>query len=295
MGGTRAGPTFEPIEDPWASPGPADAERLVADLERRWGALVTVHDLVGVLALPDDTSVLADERLHHRHPTCLVGRPGDDEAELRCIEHCYKAVNLRAGDLERAFTHRCWRGQREIAVPVHHERIHCLTVFVNPFPRTTPGARESRRRWPAPERVRRVVDGSHMTGGRLIEIAEKVQGLAAKGDGDDDRRRVLRRLLAFSHHRPVGREAVAEALGVSESRASHVVKELFGRPWRELQVEAKLERAKRFLKQRTLSVTQVASLAGYDDPNTFIRIFRRRAGLSPDRWRRTRERGIVSR
>jgi AraC-like DNA-binding protein len=266
--------TFRILDEP----GPGDALHLARDFERRHRVLLTVHDLAQVLPRTGDAAALPDHYYAHRHPVCTRDRT-DPHIEGRCLAHCWKAANDFATRRGVAFDHRCWRGQREIVVPVFHGEIHCMSLFVNPFGK---GKASSSRRWPRAERVRRLASEAQAIGQQFIRLAEQAEGLTV----DNARKATIQRLLAFHAHREAGRDAAAKALGVSPSRASHIIKELFGKPWRELLVDSRIERARRLLRQEGLTVTEVALLCGYEDPNTFCRIFRKRVGTSPGRWRR---------
>jgi AraC-like DNA-binding protein len=276
------------LPDDWLQSGPDEAERLLTELARRWKVLVTVHDLAEALTLRDGTRLLPAPWFGHRHPVCRRGRAQNPHVERCCLDHCWKVVNARASQAEHAFRHRCWRGQQELVIPIHDDGIHCLTLFLNPHgPARAPAVPTLPERL-ARTRCRALLAEAHLIGHRLIRIAEEFQGLTGK----DPRQRTLRRLLAFHSQNPIDRATVATALGVSPSRASHVVQELFGKSWRRLLAEARLERAKRLLRQESLKVAQVAALCGYSDPNTFHRAFRKAVGLSPRRWRQARLRHL---
>jgi two-component system response regulator YesN len=46
-----------------------------------------------------------------------------------------------------------------------------------------------------------------------------------------------------------------------------------------------MERAKALLADPYVSVAEVANRIGYEDPNYFVRVFRKTVGVSPNRWR----------
>jgi AraC-like DNA-binding protein len=255
-------------------PAPPDALVLLRDFEQQHKVWLSLHDIVGVLALPDGTSVVPREYLAHRQPRCRHGRD-IATTEAACLAHCWRAAHSFGAQTKSPFTHRCWRDQRELVVPVFDDEILCMVMFLHP----------RRPPWPRPARLAAIAREAEALARLLIHRAEELQGV---GGETDDRKRILRRLLAFHAHQPVGRDAVAKTLGVSASRASHIVTELFGKSWRQLLTEARLERAKRLLRQESLTVATVAGLCGYTDPNTFHRLFRKSVGTSPQRWRQSR-------
>jgi AraC-like DNA-binding protein/ligand-binding sensor protein len=58
-----------------------------------------------------------------------------------------------------------------------------------------------------------------------------------------------------------------------------------GRPFTEFLTEQRIARAKKLLLNPTLSINEVATMSGYDDPGYFTRRFREMTELSPRQWR----------
>ena len=76
-------------------------------------------------------------------------------------------------------------------------------------------------------------------------------------------------------------EALAGELGVTRPYLSSQFKKETGKTLTEYINAERIKLARHYLRQGRLSVTQVALLCGYSDPNYFGRIFRRLEGLPP--------------
>lgn len=78
---------------------------------------------------------------------------------------------------------------------------------------------------------------------------------------------------------------IAEEVGLSHSRLSHLFKQHTGRSVPAYVEQRRMERAEDLLRMTARSVSEVARAVGYDDPLYFSRRFRRRVGTSPRAWR----------
>jgi AraC-like DNA-binding protein len=101
-----------------------------------------------------------------------------------------------------------------------------------------------------------------------------------------DRRAVIRRFIHENQLRETGLPALARVLGLSPTRAGHVVRELFGRSYLALRDETRLRAAADMLRATTLPLPAVAAACGFRDPSRFHRIFRRVHGMTPGEHRR---------
>jgi AraC-like DNA-binding protein len=109
---------------------------------------------------------------------------------------------------------------------------------------------------------------------------------AAAGPAGDDRRLLIRRFIHHNHLRTAGLPDLARELGVSPTRAGHVVRELFGRSYLALRDETRLRAAADMLRATTLPLPAVAAACGFRDPSYFHRVFRRAHGMTPAAYRR---------
>jgi len=102
-----------------------------------------------------------------------------------------------------------------------------------------------------------------------------------------DRRARIQRFIVQEHAKPIGLPALARLLGLSPTRAGHVVQELFGRPFLALRDEARLRTAAEMLRSTAMPLTAVAAACGFRDPSRFHRVFRRVHGATPGAFRRS--------
>jgi len=78
---------------------------------------------------------------------------------------------------------------------------------------------------------------------------------------------------------------MADNVGLSRSRFSALYKEHFGASPMEDVIRLRLERARWLLSNSAFTVTQIARQVGFEDAAYFNRLFRRRVGVSPGRYR----------
>jgi AraC-like DNA-binding protein len=99
-------------------------------------------------------------------------------------------------------------------------------------------------------------------------------------------------LSAVRHHieanlaRPLSLEGLARGAGLSVSRFSAAFRRHFGvSPIRHV-LRLRLQRAGELLRDRNLTIAEVARRVGFEDPFYFSRQFRKERGCSPREWRR---------
>lgn len=79
---------------------------------------------------------------------------------------------------------------------------------------------------------------------------------------------------------------LAGVVGVSYHHFCHAFKASMGVAPRQWLVDQRVERACELLRTTRMSVTQIAAMVGYDDPNQLLRVFRGRRGTTPATYRR---------
>lgn len=91
--------------------------------------------------------------------------------------------------------------------------------------------------------------------------------------------------IAKHYARQITESEVAKTCAMSPfgfSRAFHAAS---GITFRDYLCEYRLAQSKRLLENSGVSVTDVAAMAGFNDPSYFARLFRKRAGMSPSAYR----------
>jgi AraC family transcriptional regulator len=266
-----------------------DPDRHIQDWEERHGWRVTVHDLAGVLLDARGCPGLPAARYAHTHPYCHGGA-GTPDGGARCRAHCYGAVHREALRLGGPFRHRCWKGVRELVVPVIEDGRHLLSLFAGigrdgegAAPADLPPA--ARRAWarlPAWDGADEaaLAAGLALLGHGLVALARRRRA-APESRGE--------RILALVRERlagPVGIADLARELGLSPSRCSHVVRECLGRSFQDLLRDLRLARAKALLAGSDLGLRAIAAQVGLPSEAHFHRAFKAATGATPARWRR---------
>lgn len=101
--------------------------------------------------------------------------------------------------------------------------------------------------------------------------------------------RLAQDFIRANYMRKITVEGLAFNLGLNRSYFSRLFKEHTGKSPQSYLVDFRLERAAELL-QRKLPCTQVAAQIGYPDPVQFSRMFHRRYGVAPSKYRSIRER-----
>ncbi len=121
----------------------------------------------------------------------------------------------------------------------------------------------------------------HQLEGQPPELTEKL--------GPADRRRWIEVFIQSHHTRVIDIGDVASRLGVSRSRAAHIVSQVCGRSFGSLLTDARVRTAASLLSYTNLSVLEIALRSGFGDVSNFHRRFKERLGLSPLQYRKRAE------
>jgi len=113
-----------------------------------------------------------------------------------------------------------------------------------------------------------------------VSIAEKLSLMLAEDVGMTER--VSRWLWAYSP--PLKRGEIARQLAMSERTFTRQLK-AEGSSYAQLLATVQEERARTFLRNRALTVSEIGYRLGYAEPAAFSRAFSKWTGLSPLKWR----------
>lgn len=79
----------------------------------------------------------------------------------------------------------------------------------------------------------------------------------------------------------------AEHFGYSTSHFSTLIKEGTGRTFLTIIKELKLSQASRALRETSLSISSICELTGYENPEYFMRLFKKTYGVTPGEYRKS--------
>ncbi|MGN0294280.1 MAG: AraC family transcriptional regulator [Lachnospiraceae bacterium] len=81
----------------------------------------------------------------------------------------------------------------------------------------------------------------------------------------------------------------ANHFGYSPSHFSTMIKEGTGRTFRQIIRDIKLGQACRALRETSLSISSICELVGYENPEHFMRMFKKTYGMTPGEYRKTNQ------
>lgn len=289
-------------------PGPAQpqstlAERAVSAFERATGLTVVFHCLAGPFAGafgPErtwHTGSLCRTVKHVRFDACmafdvdLAHRTARADSAVR-LKICHAGivewlVGVHVGDQTMAVL---YAGQRRAAGPLANA-LEPVKRLPHRGPWSTqvaalPPVDAAEAEWIGELFAQLAARLAVWCGEQASAPVGSTAPVAATTPVGDDRRAVIRRFIHHNHIRTAGLPELARELGLSPTRAGHVVRELFGRSYLALRDETRLRAAADMLRATTLPLPAVAAACGFRDPSLFHRVFRRVHGMTPATYRR---------
>jgi len=113
-----------------------------------------------------------------------------------------------------------------------------------------------------------------------------------KGEGDIDNRSMegkiekVKRFVERNYHKKVRLKDAAQAVYLSPKYLSRIFKQSTGKGFSEYKLKIKIEKAKELLGKTGYNVNQVAEKLGYENVESFIRLFKRLAKYTPTEYRK---------
>ena len=104
-------------------------------------------------------------------------------------------------------------------------------------------------------------------------------------DRDDQRLRRVDDYLRANLHNPVSLEDLAAQVNLSRFHLLRLFKQKYGETPLKRLTRLRMDEAKRCLQQGTLSIGEIASRCGYENPAHFASAFRRIEGVAPTAYR----------
>ncbi|MDO4285456.1 MAG: AraC family transcriptional regulator [Eubacteriales bacterium] len=88
-----------------------------------------------------------------------------------------------------------------------------------------------------------------------------------------------------NHYRTATLASTAEHFNYNVSYCSRLIKEMTGSTFVELLREIRLKQAEAFLRTAPISIEKLSYKVGYENPETFIRAFKKSRGITPTQYR----------
>lgn len=96
----------------------------------------------------------------------------------------------------------------------------------------------------------------------------------------------IQRYLEENYSKDISLDTVAEVVNLSTSYLSFIFKEVSGKNFVDYVNEFRVEKAKQFLDETSLNVSQIAEKVGYNSANSFSKVFKKYVGISPGQYRK---------
>ena len=266
-------------------------EMALQSFEKVNNLTVTVHDLTKKL-----WPFLSPERFRHCSARCLAVKNTRDWA---CHDFEIHRLRPAVAQFPDGRYHVCHAGLFEWVVPVViDDRLGWILFAGQRQPKgafqhlvrdariTTPAF--TARNGPPPvteEEAVYVLEALRQLRARLLQW--HADFARRPPEGEIVGRRLLIERYIFDHHGADASVAgLARQLGLSESRAIHLVREIFGRSYIKLVSEMRLRTAASLLRETAMPILDVCLSSGFQDLSHFHRFFRGRFGVTPLRYRR---------
>lgn len=267
-----------------------EIESFFLAVEESLGVSITFHDLIGAFRIGGGSPLLLKSRTTHTSPICVYAHT------RKCLRDCQQFANSRASQKASAFRHSCWKGVDEIVMPLFNDGVHMGTLFAGCFrsekapdediaPLTRSKIIRMRSDLPMLRKsdYARISRMLNMLAKALQRKLDEIKGVATY---TDTRKESIIRYMDSHINQKITLRDVSSHICLSESRACHVVKELFGVSFKSILTNERIDRAKHLLRNSDYPVSDIAERVGFADIHYFSKVFKARTGLPPGVYRR---------
>lgn len=122
---------------------------------------------------------------------------------------------------------------------------------------------------------------------RPRDIQEAVERWSVRAEAPEDPIAAARSFIEAHLGESLTLTDVANSLYLSPAYFSRLFRTRTGMTFSAYLAERRIERARRYLEETNLPVAVISSRVGYQEANSFTRLFRSATGLSPTEWRKT--------
>lgn len=230
-----------------------------------------------------DQAGLADPWRWRLDPACAAVKamPGGMEG---CLAFCARQVVRELSITTEGRLHTCPFGHTEAVVPVVVDGQCHGQLIAGPM---WCGSGRAPRAGLERADTRRADDVLLHARALALRCAELIA--RHQRPGNRDRRNDIIAWIQIHHAEEVSLVDLARKLRLSSSRCGHLVRTLTGRTFPELLRDTRLAQAASLLHQSQAPVQEIAAQVGFSDAGYFIRVFRRRFGVTPQGFRQARQ------
>ena len=260
----------------------SDTVRYLEYLRTECRLSLSLHFEGGVLArLSDEVMAALFPYNSHTGSYCTAVKTRAREA---CLAE-QQALLLRCRE-GVAFCHTCHAGVMQFIYPIRSEEAPLGLVAVSGYRGDAPASGREPQLWEA------VLDPSSPPEPLLLAVLPPLAVMLSQllssslREGDSEYHRILRYLDEY--HANLTLSDLCRHLERSPSHVSHLFRSRSGKSIRAYCNERKLEDARSLLAETELSVTEIGFHVGFHDTAYFIGLFKRRFGITPLAYRRSR-------
>ena len=285
-----------------------DFGQLILDLERVTGygiAFANLGQMPRISRTGTESSELEPERWH-LCDFCLTIK--DNKEGLRA---CIDCDRTRGGEIvlnsRRPVFRRCHAGLEEVLIPVYMKGRRVGLLYggqVRPKNLSSEEFSQIKAHWQSlghdvpelealykalPEAQPESFQSMTRLLQALAELAERRADisdlLAAQAAHQLTPVQRALKWMADHYEKPITLRDAAKHVHLSPSRLSHLFTEAKGPNFRDRLIGLRMARAMELLSMTNLAVKEISRKVGYENPNFFCRIFRKKSGYSPLQYR----------
>ncbi len=261
-------------------------EQAIRLFEHRHGLKLTVHAM-NSRWYSRNGGYLFSRWIAHHAKFCERKRYANPKYNRACMRDCAVEVeqeSLRTGE---PFLHNCWKGVTELIVPFLWEGTPELIFYLGPFRGSEP-PEEFRSEWENLPLFPREKQENLILETQLLGLgfhARLLQENRTENPLPNRRERIREYILRHACEK-ISLSGLGHALGISESRASHLCMLQLGASFQDLVLRARMKKAELLLRETDEPIKAIAEKTGYPNIYYFSRMFRRFFHESPARFRR---------
>lgn len=262
-------------------------------LEKLMHISITLIDNHGIFRNQNEQALFSNHRQSHKkNAVCKLGF-----CNKRCIGHCrFEMMAVAESCPSDFFIHECWKGLTEVVVPLKQDHALFGILYAGIWRiqgQTQPNEKDSLPK-SATQAYARLDEFDQTRANRIGRaltlvskgIVDSLETLICHHRSHENRTNIIKRFVFRHANTNASLTDLSHELGLSVSRSSHVVKELFGKSFEELLIAERISRARYLLQTTDLLIGKIAQITGFPDAFSFSKIFKRHLKLTPSQFRK---------